>query len=34
MVYSSRAHGVTVIWVFGVATSTDANGDEANGDEP
>ena len=28
MVYSSRAHGVTVIWVFGSSENVDANGDE------
>ena len=28
MVYSSRAHGVTVIWVFGSNETSDANGDE------
>jgi len=28
MVYSSRAHGVTVIWVFGSSENADANGDE------
>jgi len=34
MVYSSRTHGVTVIWVFGSNENLDANGNEANGDEP
>ncbi len=34
MVYSSRTHGVTVIWVFGSSENLDANGNEANGDEP
>ena len=28
MVYSSRAHGVTVIWVFGSSENVDANDDE------
>jgi hypothetical protein len=28
MVYSSRVHGVTVIWVFGSSETPDANGDE------
>jgi len=28
MVYSSRVHGVTVIWVFGSTENLDANGDE------
>ncbi len=28
MVYSSRTHGVTVIWVFGSSENVDANDDE------
>jgi hypothetical protein len=28
MVYSSRTHGVTVIWVFGSSENVDTNDDE------
>lgn len=34
MVYSSRDHGVTVIWVFGSNEAYEASGEDAEGDVP